>query len=329
MKLLLLLLALPLFCFGQLHSQCLQSKNKYSNYIVPNTKTILTSTSENTIKSEFNLLKSFFNVSIDLAIIDYEDGPCYIPDIKTLVADKILLHQVSKLSFGNERIKAILAHEFAHALQDKAGLINMWTGGKKVELHADYLAGYYIGQKGLITKEKLTAFAQEFFSRGDQSFYEVDPHGTPEERRCAFLEGYKVAVKYNFNLTQAFNCGVDYIKLLDPCDAFGIIREYSKTNYNNTNYTLPTGNYYFQSTEEVMGFYNLYNQPLGYAEPGIDLVFNNLTPGEYVIVPGKINRSGKVTYYQPFLFTVKPNHTGGFTINKVGLFAIRTYSITF
>jgi hypothetical protein len=317
-----------IFCFAvQLHSQCLHSK--YSNYIVPNTGTVLTSTTENIIKSEFNLLKSFFNVTIDLAIIDFEDGPCYFPDSKTLVADKIFLNQVSKLSFGNEKIKAILAHEFAHALQDKVGLVNLLSGGKKVELHADYLAGYYIGQKGLITKEKLTAFAQEFFSLGDQSFYAADPHGTPEERRCAFLEGYKVAVKYSFNVTQAFNCGVDYIKLLHPCDAFGIIREYSKTNFNNTNYTLATGNYFFKSSQKLMGFYNLYNQPLGYAGPNRDLVFNNLTPGDYIVVPGKIKISGKVKYFRPFSFTVKPNHTGGFTINKVGLFMIKTYSITF
>jgi hypothetical protein len=324
------LLSFVFLCFTlQINSQCLQSKNKFSNSLVSNTGTNLSVTTENTIKSEFSMLKSFFNVNIDLAIIDYEKGPCYIPDLKTLVADKILFNNVSKLSFGNERIKAILAHEFAHALQDKAGLINLWTGGKKVELHADYLAGFYIGQKGLISKEKLKTFAQEFFDRGDFDFFDEDHHGTPEERRCAFLEGYKVAVKYNFNLTQAYNCGVDYIKLLYPCDAFGIIREYSKTEYNNNNYTLPTGNYIFKSSQKFIGFYNLYLQPLGYAHPGKDLVLSNLTPGVYVVVPGKVKISGRIKYYKPFSFTVKPNHTGGFTINKVGLFAIRTYSITF
>lgn len=316
-------------CAIQLHSQCLQSKNKYSNNIESNSGTNLSVTTENTIKSEFNLLKSFFNVSIDLAILDFELGPCYIPDLKILIADKKELHKVSKLSYGNERVKAILAHEFAHALQDKAGLYNIWTGGKKVELHADFLAGYYIGQKGLISKEKLKTFAQEFFDKGDFAFYEEDHHGTPEERRCAFLEGYKVAIDYKFNINQAYNCGVDYIKLLYPCDYFGIIREYSKTECNNNNYTLPTGGYKFSSSQQVMGFYNLYYQPLAYAAPGTDAIFNNLTPGTYVVIPGKVKKSGKVKFYPPFSFTVKPNHTGGFTINKVGVFAIRTYSITY
>ena len=322
-----LIFSILLFISFHVFSQCLQSGYNSNNII--NNENKLSIETENTIYNEFKKLSQLFKLTIELKVIDYEDGPCYIPSIKTLIADKYFLNYVSKLSYGNERVKAILAHEFAHALQDKCGLYNLWNGGKKIELHADFLAGFYIGQSGLISKNKLTGFAQEFFERGDKSFFVVDPHGTPEERRCAFLEGYKVAVKYNFNLTQAYSCGVDYIKLLYPCDPFGIIREYSKTEYNNNNYTLPTGNYKFKSSQKLMGFYNLYLQPLGYAEPGGDLLLNNLTPGVYVVVPGKIKRSGKIKYYRPFTFTVKPNHTGGFTINKVGIFAIKTYSITF
>jgi hypothetical protein len=311
-----------------LFSQCL--KSNLSSNLNNNGGASLSAETENTINSEFKRLSQVFNLSIELKVIGYEEGPCYIPEVKTLVADKFMLNQVSKLSFGNERVKAILAHEFAHALQHKSGLFNIWNGGKKVELHADFLAGFYMGQNGLISEKKLSAFAQEFYSLGDfLPFFDIDHHGIPEERRCAFLEGYKVAVKYNFNITQAYNCGVDYIKLLYPCDAFGIIREYSKIEYNNNNYTLPTGNYKFKSSQKLMGFYNMYLQPLGYAEPGRDLVMNNLTPGVYVVVPGKVKRSGRVKYYRPFTFNVKPNHTGGFTVNKVGLFAIRTYSITF
>lgn len=320
-------LAILLFCSENFISQCMLPEINYS-ISFNNANTKLSIQTENIIYDEFKKLTQVFNLSIDLKVIDYERGPCYDHINKTLIADKLFLNYVSKLSYGNERVKAILAHEFAHALQHKAGLFDIWNGGKKVELHADFLAGYYLGKKGLISKEKLTAFAQEFFERGDKSFFEVDPHGSPEERRCAFLEGYKVAVTYDFNLTQAYSCGVDYIKLLYPCDYFGIIKEYSKTEYNN-NYTLPTGNYKFRSSQKVMGFYNLYHQPLCYAAPGTDAIFNNLTPGTYVVIPGKVKKSGKVKFYPPFSFTVKPNHTGGFTINKVGVFAIRTYSITF
>ncbi len=310
-------------------AQCLQSKSLTNNSNQVNGGTQLKLETINVIKSEFNLLEQFFNVDLELLIMDYSAGPCYFPDLDLVIADKILLNDVSKLNYGNERVKAILAHEFAHAVQFHAGLQNIWTGGKKIELHADFLAGYYMGRNGLIAKGKLTTFSQEFYERGDYEFYHEDHHGTPEERRCAFLEGYRVAVKYNFNLQQAFNCGVDYIKLLYPCDPFGIIREYSKTEYNNVKYNQPTGSYTFKSSQKVMGFYNLYYQPLGYAGPGNDCVFNNLTPGTYVVIPGKVKKSGRVKYYSPYSFTVKPNHMGEFKINQVGIFAIRTYSISF
>lgn len=313
----------------QLNAQCLQSKTLSNNIKEVAGGTQLSTETTNTIKTEFTQLEQFFNIDLDLIIVDCEHGPCYIPDLDLVIADKMILKDVSNLNYGNERIKAILAHEFAHALQHHAGLMNIWTGGKKIELHADYLAGFYMGKKGLITKGKLSSFADEFYNRGDYEFYDSDHHGTPEERRCAFLEGYKVAFKYSFNAIQAFNCGVDYIKLLYPCDPFGIIREYSKTEYNNVNYSLPTGSYSFKSSQRVMGFYNLYYQPLGYAAPGTDCVFKNLTPGTYIVIPGKVKKSGKVKYYSPYSFTVKPNHMGEFTINQVGIFAIRTYSITF
>jgi hypothetical protein len=324
-------LILLLFASVQLVSlaQCLQSNNLGNNPNAVTGGTQLRFETTNTINTEFTLLEKFFQVDLDMVIMDFKSGPCYIPSLDLVIADKKMLNEVSFLTYGNERVKAILAHEFAHAVQYHAGLQNIWTGGKKIELHADFLAGYYMGRNGLIAKGKLTSFSEEFYELGDYEFYLEDHHGTPEERRCSFLEGYRVAVKYNFNLQQAFNCGVDYIKLLYPCDPFGIIREYSKTEYNNVNYNQPTGSYTFKSSQKVMGFYNLYYQPLGYAGPGNDCVFNNLTPGTYVVVPGRVKKSGKVKYYSPYSFTVKPNHMGAFKINQVGMFAIRTYSITF
>jgi hypothetical protein len=321
---------ITLYIFKISFGQCIHA-NRYSlNSTEASAGIQLATETKNIVIQEFNTLEQFFKLDLNLIMINHEFGPHYDSELDAVVTDNNFLNEVSTLSYGNERVKAILAHEFAHALQFHAGLMNLWTGGKKIELHADFLAGYYLGRNGMIPKGKLTAFSQEFFERGDfLPFHNISHHGTPEERRCAFLEGYRVAVKYNFNLQQAFNCGVDYIKLLYPCDPFGIIREYSKTEYNNVNYNQPTGSYTFKSSQKVMGFYNLYYQPLGYAGPGNDCVFNNLTPGTYVVVPGRVKKSGKVKYYSPYSFTVKPNHMGAFKINQVGMFAIRTYSITF
>jgi|688.fasta_scaffold270836_1 hypothetical protein len=307
---------------------CMKSlTSNYSNSI----SSTLSPNMMNLINNEFVTLERFFNLDVTLK---YSDGsPAYLPNSKTIVTGNDYINfdlnarQNSK--YVNEVYKAVMAHEFAHALQDINGMFEYWSEGKQPELHADFLAGFYIGKNGLIAKDKLISFANEFVYLGDFDYFDPDHHGTPKERTCAFLEGYKVAVDYDFNIYQAYSVGIDYIKLLYPCDAFAIIREYSKTEYNNTNYTLPTGSYVFSSTQENMVFCNLYKQPLGEASPGKDLLFNNLTPGSYIVLPAKKLKSGKLKYYAPYTFNVKSNNKGQLTINKVGAFVIKTYSITF
>jgi hypothetical protein len=305
-------------------------KSLTSNY-TSNVSSVLAPSMMNLINNEFVSLERFFNLDVTLKYSD--DGPAYFPSSKTIITGNEYVNYSLKArqnsKYVNEVYKAVLAHEFAHALQDINGMFEYWSEGKQPELHADFLAGFYIGKNGLITKDKLISFADEFFDLGDTAYFDANHHGTPKERTCAFLEGYKVAVDYDFNIYQAYNAGVDYIKLLYPCDAFAIIREYSKTEYNNTNYKLPTGSYVFSSTEENMVFCNLYKQPLGEAMPGKDLVFNNLTPGSYIVIPAKKQKSGSLKYYAPYTFVVKPDHSGQLTIKQVGMFAIRTYSITF
>jgi hypothetical protein len=92
---------------------------------------------------------------------------------------------------------------------------------------------------------------------------------------------------------------------------------------------LPTGSYVFSSTEENMVFCNLYKQPLGEAIPGKDLEFKNLTPGSYIVIPAKKQKSGRLKYYAPYTFVVRPNQEGSLTIKKVGKFVIQSYTITF
>lgn len=291
----------------------------------------LTPSLMNLINNEFIKLEKFFHLDVNLTFAD--QGPSYWLNSNTIYTGNSFINSdLSKRQKGSyvyEVYKAILAHEFAHALQHQNGMFIYWKEGKQPELHADFLAGFYMGKNGLVSKHDLKSFVDEFFELGDYNYFDADHHGTPVERSCAFLEGYKVAIDYNFNIFEAYNAGIDYIKLIYPCDAFAIIKKYSKTEYNNTNYTLPTGNYVFSSTEENMVFCNLYKQPLGEAMPGKDLVFNNLAPGSYIVIPAKKQKSGNLKYYEPYTFVVKPNRSGQLTIKQVGKFAIRTYSITF
>ena len=63
---------------------------------------------------------------------------------------------------------------------------------RNVELHADLIAGYYLGKRRW-SKTNLAVFGQSLFSKGDYDFNSPDHHGTPKQRLEAMLEGYRLA----------------------------------------------------------------------------------------------------------------------------------------
>ncbi|MFN6038232.1 MAG: hypothetical protein ACK452_07180, partial [Bacteroidota bacterium] len=125
-----------------------------------------------------------------------------------------LMQELANKSNSYIRLVAVMAHEFGHGLQHKFG---WYQKSKFLELHADYLAGYYVGSINTITEPEFYSVAQEFASLGNElDFYSTDPHGTPEERTCAFIEGFKFARKGG-NLYSCFNAGRNYVFSNNPC----------------------------------------------------------------------------------------------------------------
>ena len=51
---------------------------------------------------------------------------------------------------------------------------------KFIELHADFLSGFYMGGKD--SAIDLKPYTDAFFNIGDYGFTEPDHHGTPEEK---------------------------------------------------------------------------------------------------------------------------------------------------
>jgi len=94
------------------------------------------------------------------------------------------------------RVAGLLAHEQSHLFQVR------WTIDallkevrnfpvKFVELHADYLAGAYVGwRKKANPATPIQALEELFFELGDRNVRNRDHHGTPEERKLAFFQGY-------------------------------------------------------------------------------------------------------------------------------------------
>jgi predicted metalloprotease len=72
-------------------------------------------------------------------------------------------------------VAGICAHEFGHILQFKHGLWNRLFDGqptaKRVELHADYLSGYFAGTRKLQKPDLPAAvFAVKAYDSGDTNF---------------------------------------------------------------------------------------------------------------------------------------------------------------
>jgi hypothetical protein len=90
---------------------------------------------------------------------------------------------------------ALCAHEFAHVLQFEttyhADLMSGQKNVKLVELHADYLAGFFLADR---KREHPTLPLQDvgrtFEKIGDTSFGHRGHHGTPEERIAAVEAGH-------------------------------------------------------------------------------------------------------------------------------------------
>jgi hypothetical protein len=101
-------------------------------------------------------------------------------------------------------VAGALAHELAHLFQFRkpAGSSESWwnkmlddDGGvtrRRVELHADFLAGWCLGRSpsSIIDSLEIDLFARRLFQLGDT--YSLDPntHGTPQQRYAAMLRGF-------------------------------------------------------------------------------------------------------------------------------------------
>ncbi|TBC68717.1 hypothetical protein [Rhizobium ruizarguesonis] len=117
------------------------------------------------------------------------------PDTKGLVALNLrLLSAAGADMLPITGFEVILAHEFAHIFQirnrDIEKLQNNGYHSREIELHADYMAGWCISQRGELTTAALQGVAETLFSRGDKNPDVTLHHGTKTERISAVLKGY-------------------------------------------------------------------------------------------------------------------------------------------
>ena len=205
------------------HSQCFMSIISNGMYLENTTGN--RKLDEILFKQKENL-EAFFGVDIQLFFgteISKSGNAFFSPVCPSLYCDgkivlgKYLMLELSRLSNSYSRLLGVFAHEFGHAMQHKYG----WSGNSKWrELHADYLAGFYLGKINSISQSDVVSSYREFSKRGDFNFYHPEHHGTPEERGCAFLEGFKFASVMNSNVINAYNSGKNYVLANNPCNKY-------------------------------------------------------------------------------------------------------------
>ena len=136
----------------------------------------------------------------------------------TVLFGLALLHSLlEQREYPDVAVAAVCAHEFGHILQFKHDLIRTLQGWdttvRRVELHADFLAGYFAG----IRKARRPTFPAVVFATTAHRFGSFDGnganfHGTPEERAAAAVQGFQAAFRDRHSLTEAIAISVKYAR---------------------------------------------------------------------------------------------------------------------
>lgn len=140
-------------------------------------------------------------------------------DGSVLFGKRLFIRLMGLQEHPDVALTAVCAHEFAHIYQFKTGIAQRLRAGqptvKRMELHADYLAGYFAGVRKLQRPSYPAAvFATTQHSIGDNRVDHPEHHGTPDERAGAVVRGYEVAYRERRGFADAVQIGINYVSTL-------------------------------------------------------------------------------------------------------------------
>lgn len=169
-------------------------------------------------------LASTFRVSPGFAFFDDGNSPNAFAMSDTLVGNGPgtvmmgirLFGQTMARGDGGMTVIGICAHEFGHIHQMFNGyrdkLLARSTTVKPVELHADFLCGYYMAQrKAEHPNLDLSVLARELHNRGDMATTSRQHHGTPRERLGALSAGFRFGAEGTRDIARAAEAGLHFV----------------------------------------------------------------------------------------------------------------------
>ncbi len=153
------------------------------------------------LNAEAGRLAAAFSVMPDLFLFDDSEWPnAYASAGSTApgltgtiyLGQRLLDLVLADPTMGEPGLAMIMAHEWGHIAQLTLGFPDRMNGSQR-ELHADLLAGWYLGRRSLIPAGVVPALAVRVFQRGDDGLRHTIGYGTPRQRLAATRFGFRHA----------------------------------------------------------------------------------------------------------------------------------------
>ena len=125
-----------------------------------------------------------------------DDGAAfYCPADDTIYIAQRLAAQFYR-AVGDFGVAYVVAHEYAHNVQNELGRLSApgRTSTKPFELQADCMAGLWgnsVYAEGRVDKSDVEEAVRTAYAVGDFDYGNPNHHGTPDERRDAWLTGFR------------------------------------------------------------------------------------------------------------------------------------------
>lgn len=159
-------------------------------------------------------LERFFDFRFGAFCMDDEEyGAYYDIRANTLVVGSQFFLDVANPPGNINRAIAVIAHEAAHAFQTKHGLLDMLVETnphrvKCIELHADFLAGGYMGWRARLYDIDVGNMTEMFYELGDGLTGNDGHHGLGAERYLSFRQGFQTVTDDEITLS---SMGIAYV----------------------------------------------------------------------------------------------------------------------
>jgi hypothetical protein len=129
------------------------------------------------------------------------------PDGSIFISDGFIKKEFKDNNGHLWSLPAVLAHEFAHAMQAKNSC--PFPSGIKRELHADFLAGWYIAHRYRYGFDPVAGFNTIFRKGTDKlGYFDENNHGTTANRIFYTQAGFNFNLRINQNAVQAYQEGI-------------------------------------------------------------------------------------------------------------------------